>query len=246
MIKALGAEAVPFPLVCVDAGFFGTGLNNKPLRVGVERKKIGDMAQCILNGRYIHQAQTAHDTGFNVLCLIVEGRVRSNPDDGILEVPVWGVNPKTLRRAEIWQPVKPFITYSRFDQFLTELFCLAGILVKRSETVAETALQIKDLYVNFQKSPDKHNSLHQIYTLAPPVVQLTRPGLVRRVAKELDGIGWERSGQVAAQFKSVREMVDANQKQWYAIEGIGKKTAEKVVAELQGLKVTRRVKTTKQ
>ncbi|MFA5937189.1 MAG: ERCC4 domain-containing protein [Candidatus Paceibacterota bacterium] len=234
MIKALGSVAVPMPLQTGDCAFFGVSDTDTALRICVERKKIGDIAQCINDGRYIHQAQSAKDAEFDVLCLIAEGRIRCNPDDGLLEVPVWGISHRTMRRCEMYQPVKPAMQYSRFDQFLTELDYLAGIIVKRSEDVRETACIIKSLYANFQTAPSKHGSLKQIYEQPIGHVLLTRPSLLRRMAKELSGIGWERSRTVSEYFKSVREMANADAKCWQGIEGIGKKTAEKVIKELNG------------
>jgi ERCC4-type nuclease len=126
------------------------------------------------------------------------------------------------------------MTYSRFDQYLTELDYLAGIIVKRSRDVRETAAIIKALWTNFQSPPDEHNSLHQIYSQPVSGVLLTKPGLVRRVSKEFDGIGWKRSRDVAEMFKSVQEMANAPASVWMTIEGIGKKTAEKVVEQIKG------------
>lgn len=234
MIKALGSCAIPIPLPVGDCAFFGVGDNDSPLRVCVERKKIGDIVQCINDGRYLHQAQLAKEAEFDVLCLIVEGATRANPDDGLLEIPVWGINPRTMKRAEIWQPVKPTMTYSRFDQYLTELDYLVGIIVKRSRDVHETVSIIKALWDNFQTPPSEHQSLHSIFKRPIGVVSLVMPSLVRRVASELDGIGWTRSKAVSEKFRSVRELANADVSEWREVDGIGKKTAERVVEQLEG------------
>ncbi len=242
LAKVLGSSAIRCP-VPSDVCFWGRGEGGTVLRVACERKKTGDLAQCIYNGRLLYQAQVAKENGIDVFCLIVEGRVRSSPDDGLLEVPVWGINPRTMHRAEIWTPVKPTITYSRFDQYLTELDYLAGIIVKRSFDVKETAAIIKALWDNFQTPPERHQSLKQMFKPAPPTVQLVRPSLTRRIASELDGIGWERSGAVAQYFKSVTEMVNAGVEEWENIVTIddkdksrrlGRRVAEKVVAQIRG------------
>ncbi len=237
MIKALGSIAVPLPIAVGDACFSGIGDNDSSILVSVERKKIGDLAQCIMDGRYLAQAQTAKELGADVLCLIAEGEVRSNPDDGLLEIRVWGVSPRTLRRCQMWEPVKPAISYSRFDQYLTELDYLAGIIVKRSASVQETAAIIKSLWDNFQTAPDSHNSLRSFFRPLPPKIQLVRPSLVRRVASELPGIGWERSQAVAGYFPSVMAMVTADIGDWSKVDGIGKKTAQKVVQVIRGGKI---------
>lgn len=239
LFRALGSMATRVPLSHGDVVFFGVKEDGEPLRVCVERKRIGDLVNSILGGRYLYQAQSAHSAGFDVLCLILEGTFRPGPDTGMVEVPRMRsmMTPGSLRPRvrRSWEPIQPGISYSRFDQYLTELDYLAGIIVKRSQSVRETAAIVKALWLNFQTSPSKHQSLHQIYS--PPMGQvdlLARPGLVRRVAKELDGVGWERSRAVAKRFRSVREMVDASMGEWMEIEGIGKVTAQKAVSSLNG------------
>ncbi len=232
MNRALGSVALPLPIATGDACFSGLGENSQPILVCVERKKVGDLVSCILNGRYLHQLQIAKNNGADVFCLIVEGTYRPSPEDSLVEVPVWGVNPRTLRRGLMWVPVKPAIAYSRLDQYLTELAYLVGVIVKRSRDVRETAAIIKALWDNFQKPPDKHNSLHAIYKAPVSTVLLVPPSLVRRVASELPGIGWQRSQVVAEHFPSVEAMVAAEVGEWAKLDGIGKKTAEKVVAAL--------------
>jgi len=242
MIRALGSVAVPLPIATGDCCFSGVGDNGQPICITVERKKLGDLCQCIQDGRYTHQLQIAKANGADVFCLIVEvGDIRSNPDDGLLERSVWGINPRTLKRSQVWEPVKPTMTYSRFDQYLTELDYLAGIIVKRSRDVRETAVIIKALQTNFQTPPNQHGSLKQIFKSPSPAVQLVKPSLVRRVAAELPSIGWEWSGVIDQRFGSVQEMVGAGVGDWASLcisnngksRRLGKQTAEKIVKALR-------------
>jgi len=133
--------------------------------------------------------------------------------------------------------------FSRFDQYLTELQRDAGMIVKHTENVRGTADAILALYQNFQTPADQHQSLNQIFKPPTPSVQLVRPSLLRRMASELNGIGWEWSAVVASRFGSVREMVDADVVIWASLEKeasngkkrrLGKKTAEKIVKLLGG------------
>ena len=236
LIRALGSMAIPVNLF-TDACF--SSVDEK--LVCVERKKCGDLAACINDGRFLFQMQNCKEAGSDYLILILEGRYRRNPDDGLLEVPVWGFNPRTSHRAEVWEPVRPTIMFSRFDQYLTELQRDAGIIVKHTENVRGTADTILALYQNFQTPPDQHQSLNQIFKPPTPSVQLVRPSLVRRIASELSGIGWERSGAVAQHFNSVSEMINANVSEWENItttdskgksRKIGRKVAQKVVESL--------------
>jgi len=230
MISALGSIALPFPLLYGDAAFFGNSGTEDPLRICVERKKVPDMASCILSGRYMNQVQTAYDAGFRVLCLALEGRYRRSPMDGLLEIP--GYNYELGRNG--WKPVTPAISFSRFDQYLTELEWLTGIIVKQSENVRGTADIIKSLFVNFQVAPDDHGSLKGIYKQPPKKALLVKPSLVRRIASELPGIGWDKSATVAEHFPTVRTMMDADVKEWISLEGIGKKIANGIVSAIHG------------
>lgn len=243
LVRALGSIAVPIPIPHGDAVFFAVSDSPDgsgppiPIRVLVERKRVGDMVNSIIGGRYLHQLRSAHDDGdFYYFCLVVEGKYRPSPDDGLLEVPYWvRVNGK-LQRA--WKPTPQAISYSRFDQYLTELDYIAGVIVKRSMDVRETAAIIKALWNNFQDPPSKHTSLHSIYTAPPDRALLHKPSLVRRWAKELDGIGWERSGEVEKHFQTAQDMANADVGDWLSIDGIGKKTAESVVRQMGAQQLT--------
>ena len=236
MIRALGSMAIPVNLF-TDACF--ASVDEK--LICIERKKCGDLATCITNGRFLFQMQNCKAAGGDYLILILEGRYRRNPEDGLLEIPVWGINIKTGHRAEVWEPVKPTMMFSRFDQYLTELQRDAGIIVKHTENVRGTADTILALYQNFQTPADQHQSLNQIFKPPTPSVQLVRPSLLRRIASELPGIGWEWSAVVADKFKSVEEMVDADISTWAELtkmssngkqRRLGRKVALKIVASL--------------
>lgn len=231
MITALGPSvAVPLPLF-TDCCF--SSVDNE--LVCIERKKVGDMAQCVNDGRFLNQMITCKENGADYLFLVLEGRYRRNPEDGVLEIPVWVTFVNAggyYRRRQEWVPVKPFMQFSRFDQYLTELSRDAGIVVKHSENVAGTVDVVLALYQNFQKPGREHQSLKKVFKPNPPTVQLVRPSLVQRVASELPGIGWERSKVVAEHFPTVLDMVRAGWEEWADLDGIGKKTAQAVVKSL--------------
>ena len=231
LVRALGPTALAIPVPFGDVCFFGASDTGDPLRIVVERKRISDMANSVIGGRYLYQAQRAHEAGFDVLVLIVEGQMRPSPDDGSVEVPGWDA--ATGRKG--WKQLVPAISYSRFDQYLTELDYIAGIMVKRSRDVRETAAMVKALWLNFQTPPSRHHSLRRIYTAPVDHALLVRPSLVRRVAKELDGIGWERSADVARRFPTVKAMADADVSDWESIPGVGKKVAMRAVSSIRGV-----------
>ena len=228
LAQALGSVAICCPIPHGDVCWFGVGDGDTVLRILSERKRIGDMVNSVIGGRYLYQLQAAHDAGFDVFILIVEGTYRSSPEDGILEVPAWLLG---LSRKG-WKPTIPAIAYSRFCQYLLELDHLAGVIVLWSRDVQETAAIIQACWVNFQTAPSKHNSLHSIYTPPSPSVLLVKPSLLRRIAKELDGVGWGRSKAVAEHFQSVRAMVMAPASEWQSVDGIGKTLAHRIFDSL--------------
>lgn len=240
LVQALGSRAMAIPIPHGDVVFFAVtddGDATTPPRVCVERKRIVDMTSCIFSGRYLHQAQGAYEAGFR-LVLVVEGEYRADSKTGLLCVPVLrsGMTAKSLkpRIRRVFEPIEPNITYSRFCQYLIEVSLFAGVLVLRSQNVTETADIIKALWVNFQTPPSEHQSLKVFYQPPSQHPLLIKPGLVRRVSKEFDGIGWERSKDVAQRFSSVREMANAEVTDWLEVPGIGKKIAENVVRQITG------------
>jgi ERCC4-type nuclease len=54
------------------------------------------------------------------------------------------------------------------------------------------------------------------------------------MAAQLTGIGWEKSGAISHKFGSVREMANAEEKDWVEIPGVGKKLSRRIVAALKG------------
>lgn len=245
VVKELGSLAVVVPVNFGDYLIFGIAENGKEdnqVRVLTERKKIHDLVSSIITGRYLSQVQAAHDAGYEIFVLIYEVEdMRPSPIDGNIEVKVWervyNQSSKKTQLKHVWKPLSPQnISYSRFDQYLTELAFDAKIIVKRSRDYKETAAIIKAIWLNFQEPRRKHSSLQTIYTSSPPTALLHKPSLLRRMSKELKGIGWERSLEVEHHFESVRAMVNADVKEWESIPNIGRITAQKAVASLNGIK----------
>lgn len=231
------------------------------ISICVERKRIRDMMNSIQTGRYMHQVQSAKGAGFDRLILIVEGEVQPDPKTGLLQtkhsasllptkVPakignakvVSSISPRAARVPKSWShqlakwyTPEPTMAYSRWDEYLSEIDILMGIPVKRSQNVKETAAIVRSLWSLFQKPPSQHSSLEVFYRQPPPRVDLyQQPGFLRRVVKEIDGIGWDRSREVEALYRSVHTLCHATVKDWMKIPGIGKVTATRAVQQLNG------------
>ena len=223
LLPMFGGLATLAPIPHGDFAFFGTWEEGKGIRVCIERKRTRDLLTCIQStGRHLKQVQDAHDDGFEFIALIWEEDppVRRSMD-GLLEIR-WGQG---------WTSLDPQMEYSRLSSYLYQISLYLGVLVLRSHNSRETVQHVIDLYHLFQKEPEKHSSLHGFYS--PPIPQklLVKPSLVRRVAKELPGIGWQKSETVAQHFHSVRAMVNATEAEWRGLDGIGVKGA-KAIAEV--------------
>ena len=212
-----------------DYNWSGLWYNDQSIWVWGDRKHLGDLVQCVLDtGRLLRQLQAAYQAGFSHFFVVIEAIFRPSPSSGLLEV----------RRGQAWTPYhiqvqnqdSPTIEYKRIDQYLNELSLYAGVQVKRSSNPAETVRQVVDLYHLYQQPPESHHSLPQFYRPSDQQHQyLIKPSLVRRIAKELPHIGWERSKAVEARFKSVEEMIQAGVKEWQEVDGIGPKISQEVV-----------------
>lgn len=210
-----------------DALFEGEGFYGRCL-IGIERKRIhpgpkpSDLIQSIRGGHLTEQLRTMHGAySFNYL--IVEGNYRPGRD-GILEV---------LDRkgwADLCWAKRP-VYYSEVDNYLTSVELSFGVRVRRTCGVQETWRSIANLYQRFQVPWDRHRAHRQIHE---PYVDLEPPSLLRKVARQLPGIGDLKSDLVERHFPSVKAMVLADEKEWMTIDGVGRKTASEIVRGVNG------------
>ena len=176
-----------------------------------ERKKAQDLVKCINDGRLTKQVRDAFDGGMTNYFLVIEC-IHRQDRDGFFE----------FRTGPNW--TRTSLPWSRVMAYVHELHYLMGVHVLWSTNVKATVEIIRSLY-RFFESPD-HGSLKHFY--APEPGLLTNPTLIRKVANQFPNIGWERSLAVEKHFGSIRAMVNADQKEWMQIEGIGKVTARKI------------------
>lgn len=238
LLSSLGCPAETQHLDFGDAMFLGSGQDGAPVPVGIEVKRLDDVLQCITSGRFVgHQLPGLLRT-YEHTWLVVEGVYRANPVDGTLET----------RNGKGWNACghgKQTWMYRSLDKWLTKLEVKAGVHVRRTGNRDETARTIAALYHWWQEYDDHQlddlDRSNQI-ALAQKVAgegtgiwlgERTGPTLLRRVAAELPGIGIEKSGMVAGHFSNVTEMVMADEAEWRKLPLIGKKTAARIVKELQ-------------
>lgn len=221
-----------------DFAFAGNGPKGLAM-VGVERKCLKDMLNCIGDHRWSGHQLPGLIEHYEFRYLIVEGFWRPRAEDGLME---------TLVGRE-WKPLelgRRTFMYRDLDKFLNSVEMMTPVRVRRTNHPQETVTALKNLYSSWvDKEFSEHKSHFGFYV--PPMtgpVSFEPPSLIRRVAKEFDGIGWERSRGVELRFGSVLEMCQASMEEWELVRipgkrgsGVGPKTARKVWHEIRGLEI---------
>lgn len=227
-----------------DVAWVGEGPDGGTTRCGVEYKQLNDVLDCMIDGRFAGHQLIGMINSYDRIYLLVEmGGTRWDRRTGFLQrwkptgngKGVWvdvmraGRN-FTYRDLEHW--------YSTFEEF-------AQLRVVRTGDQSESARWVTSKYSWWtSKGYDEHKSMCQFHVPPPPVAAFAKPGVVRRVAKELHDLGWERSGPVAAHFGTIYRMANAPAEEWAAIEvgvnklgithTVGKNRAIKIVNEIHG------------
>jgi ERCC4-type nuclease len=225
-----------------DASLEGEGPDGLPILVGVEIKTCGDALKCLTDGRFAGHQLPGLVSSYNVVYLLVEGDWRRDMKSGLLQF-------KWLRKGKSqWYDAsigaRRFM-WSDFDRWFMTMEIKGGIRVRFVRDRLETAQFLKDLdkwwAVDGWDSHQSHRAFDESGGLTRPSelmdrAMLTRPGLVRLVAKELPGVGWGKSQAVEKAFPTVADMVMASEKTWAGIDGIGKTMAARLYASLRGIK----------
>lgn len=212
-----------------DFAFLGNGPEDEPVSIGVERKGIKDLLNSISTGRLAGHQLIGLVNNYHYVYIVVEGLWRFNPTDGMLEE----------RCGQGWEPIQ--LGSRRFMarevlSFLHTLMVKTGVMVFYSGTKRETVQVVSMLHGWWSnKSWDEHTAhlgLVKQHKSTDGAVELVKAPLLRRVAAELPGIGWQKSREVAKHFGSVLEMSLATEREWRQIPGIGKILAERITKEI--------------
>jgi ERCC4-type nuclease len=235
-LRAVSAEFTVTSLEFGDAAWVGEGEGARTTSVGVEYKKIHDLLACIGDGRFAGHQLPGLTQNYDRIYLLIEGRIRADRNTGILQ---------SLRRdrwVEIVKGGRGFM-YRDLEHWYTSMEEFAQVRIVKTYDEYESARWIAAKHTWWTaKGYDEHKSLKQFHVPPPPTATFHKPNVVRRVAKEIVDIGWDRSIPVAARFKSIRKMANASAEDWAAIQvgedrnghkiTVGKNRAVKIVEEI--------------
>ncbi len=192
-----------------DIAFPGEGPEH-PIPIGIERKKIPDVLQCITDGRFAGHQLPGLLANYEVVYLIVEGDYGCATDGDLLyrgkHIP-WG--------RKTWK-------YAGLESWLNTVDLRAGVRVRRTKDEKETVALIHALYSWWQEDWVDHRSHLEFdqprFNSGDSGISFVRPSPVRLVGKEIPGVGWVRSGQLDMYFQNVREMANAPLEKWAGVE----------------------------
>lgn len=208
-----------------DCCWMGNGPDG-PVLVGVERKTAQDLLASMRTGRLCGHQLPGMSEQYFAIYLLVEGMLREEPETGVLQYYSGGR----------WQDLRvgqQRFMWSEMEAYMTSLDTLVGVHLRRTSTPRETVSCIRTLYQWWQKPWEHHSSHKVLYTPLPQKSLVIRPSVLRRVAAQLPGIGYEKSASVEREFKTVFSMANADALQWRRVEGIGKAISQKVIRAIR-------------
>jgi len=218
------SEGILAQLEFGDACFEGKGPDGN-ITVGVERKRVGDLLNSIATGRLSgHQIPGMLET-YDKSYLIVEGKWRGNKDTGYVEEHLYG------RKWRVYDRGRKFKVRDVWS-YLTTIENV-GVTVRITADLLKTCQAIEFLFHWWNKGWMEHKSHLALHKggvrrdgSRSMFLNPMKPSLVRRIAEELPGVGFDRALAVERKFESVRSMFEASEEEWRNVEGIGKVTAK--------------------
>lgn len=227
-LRKVGLPVEETTLQFGDLFFVGRGEEGAPLAVAIEHKKLPDLVQSLNTDRLAGHQLTGLQQHFDRSYLIIEGEW-DHDIEGRVIVPRKGFKSHM-------QPLKGAPFAAVLEQRVINLATRGGVTVRWTRSQKETVRFVAALYRYWSdRDLDEHSSHLAIYAPDLDRSLLTPVSLKRRLASQLPGIGYVRSQAVDEHFPSIWAMVNASAEEWTTIEGVGKTTAEKVVAACRGV-----------
>lgn len=225
-LNRLGVDSQQSDLLHGDAAFEGKGPDGDIL-IGVERKTLHDLLNCICDGR-LNEQRIGMKHMYALSFLMVEGHWKPHDGNGAL---MEGFN-----GGVSWGYCKhrAHMPYESVYNYLASM-ALAGMIVTYSRDLFHTCYNIRCLFRYFQKRWDDHLAGRELHKVAIPTMNARAP-LVLKWATDLTDIGIKTGDLAARRFKNGYNLARADEEEWLTIPGVGVKTAQQIVREIHGIK----------
>lgn len=226
-IRRLGVSCERGDLQFADAAFEGKGPHGTIL-VGLERKTIHDMLNCVDDSRFAGHQSIGMRQMYQVAALILEGHWKPHDGCGVLMEGFnggvsWGFCKYRSQRT----------MYAKLYRYLISV-SLSGVVVSYSRDVFHTAFNIVEWYQYFQKPWMSHTSQLEKQQLNIPTLH-RKPSLVNRWAHELENVGVKLAADAERVFRKPITLAMADESEWLHVPGVGVKTAQQIYREINGL-----------
>lgn len=221
-LRKLGLTTRLVKLDSADVSFLGT---SGP--VGIELKRVEDLAKSITSGRLTGKGQRPGQVqrmvkAYSVNYLIMEGLYRPGKDQ-MVETFDW--------KTKSWRPTRNRLTYTQLHGAVTSIEEEAAFRLRRSMSDWETAVIIANLYKWHQKV--HHSTLRGYNHARDGASVMEETTQVELVAQTLPGIDWVIAHRVAAAIDTVDDLVSsAILGGLEEIRGIGKVKSREIARSL--------------
>lgn len=221
---ALGIPAEKVHLDYGDIAFSGRGEKGAKLWIGIEFKKVEELAQSLVSKRFQGHQLLGMVKDFDRSYLLVEGDFHSDNQGRAV----------VFRGRGQMSPLRGVSSAVTFEQEMLNIAVRGGVTVVNRTTRKDCLRWILACWRYWSdRDLDRHKSHLAVY--APDLDRglLTPRSLLRQTAAQFPGIGFMLSGVVEKHFRTIQEMVNAPVSEWVKIEGIGPKTASDIVKACQ-------------
>lgn len=230
LLSRAGIPAVLGRIAFGDISFMGRGEGGSPVTIGVEVKQVSDVLKCITDGRFAGHQLPGLIESYDQIWLLIVGLWRSGMN-GVLQT----------RKGKEWHDAATGMRRFMYADLATWLLTIqtrGGIGVVRCTDWNEATLWLSSLYNWWHKGIDDHKSHLALHNpngsgqFSDRAI-LSRPSILRMVAAQLPGIGFEKSAEVARLFETVENLAMASVADLQMVPGIGKTVADRIYKALR-------------
>ena len=223
-LTRLGLPAEKTTLEFGDLAWQGRGNQGAEVDIGVEFKKLPELAQSLRSGRLAGHQLLGLRQAYTHCWLVIEGLWKQDAVGTVMVKSRYGR----------WKPMQPRMTATELEKQLLTLQLRGGISVRWVSRRSDTLRFLTALYrwwtdVNL----DQHTSHLAIYHPAP----LMPISKFRKIISSIDDVGFKVSLAAEHQFKTVRRAINASPAEWAALtttdnHGKARRLGERVAANI--------------